>query len=112
MTGDIMKKEIWWKKYDSYTLCAYHHKQFDSWWDPDKFNWVIGSGNLVRCCENNFDKWWDPDKFDWRYYAGIALRCASSKFSDTQLKQLLLHSNENARKFAMDELIRRKNGKR
>lgn len=34
-----MTKEEWWAKYDSRKLCREHSKQFNEWWDTDKFDW-------------------------------------------------------------------------
>jgi len=85
--------------------CSEH---FDKWWDPAKFNWDY-SWTLAAGCSSHFDKWWDPDKYDWVFFDNLESYC-SSKFTDEQLKQLMMHRNAVARTFAKRELDRRKNG--
>jgi len=133
-----MTKEEWWKKYNSWDLCYGHSKKFDEWWDPDKYNWGFsyalaeycsekfntwwdserfdwhsGSRNLTKYCHKYFNKWWDINKYDWHNgYETFYMSGCSSKFTDSQLKQLLLHSHKYARKFAVEELKRREDEKR
>jgi len=85
LLGGAMTKNEWWERYNSYDLCIYHADKFDEWWDAEKYN--------------------------WEGYAGATLEYISSKFSDTQLKQLLLHNKLNTRNFAAKELERRENDK-
>ena len=130
-----MTKETWYKKYTCQELCKNHHKYFEEWWDPDLFDWE-DSWALAEYCSEYFDIWWDPEKFDWsgsdtmhkymNFFDSLwntgnfnhksnlekLIEHCSSKFTELQLKQLLLHSNKKAREFATEELERRENDKR
>jgi len=87
-------------------LPMYCHDNFDVWWDTDRFCWKYGSWSLAKYCHDNFDEWWDADKFNWDDYGYLDAIC-SAKFTNLQLKQLLLHSNKIARNFAKKEFNRR-----
>ena len=102
----------WWDaakfdwKYGSMYLAEHCTEHFDKWWDPEKFNWGDACC-LAMFCADHFKKWWDPEKYSWGVAHFLEEECLL-KFTDTQLKQLLLHSHPNAREFAMNELRRRK----
>ncbi len=36
------------------------HDRFDEWWDPKRFNWKNGAGNLANTLPERFDDWYDP----------------------------------------------------
>jgi len=124
-----MKKENWWKKYDSTELCLSHYRQFNSWWDPEKYDWKQGSHSLAEFCFNDFDKWWDADKYDWVYDSAYLLNHCHEhfdkwwdvdkfdwedsehlvylyveKFSVSDLKKLLLHPNKIIRQAAAGKI--------
>jgi len=125
LTGERkMTKEEWWKKYSSFKLCEDYSDFFDEWWDPDKFDW-LSSWLLSEYCSDHFEKWWDADKFNWDGSFGLSspnfmlnkvdwsisvnslLMHCLDKFSTLQIKQLLLHQNNEARKFAKEACRRR-----
>ena len=109
---------IWWDankwnwKNGSWVLAKYCTKYFKIWWDPKKFNWKTDSKTLAENCLDYFDIWWDAEKFNWRDGKDKLTKYCSSRFTDLQLKQLLLHPNKLAREFAIEELKRRENDKR
>jgi len=108
--------DIWWDPdrfdwKDSEVLAISHAKNFYKWWDPEKFNWDQAWA-LAEHCSEHLDIWWDADKYNWAINLPELTRWCSSEFTNYQLKQLLLHPNKIARKFATKELERRENGKR
>ena len=107
---------IWWdaKKFNwegSCILAQYCTNYFNIWWDADKYDWE-DSWVLAKFCSKYFKIWWDSEKYNWRDGKDKLTKYCSSKFTDLQLKQLLLHPNKLAREFAIEELNRRENDKR
>jgi len=59
----------------------YHiNKDFDKWFDPEKFDWKK-SGVLAKYCPNHFDKWFNSEKFNWEYSGYLAKYC-SDRFDE------------------------------
>ena len=56
--------QTWSKELSAY-LCEEHVREFDKWWDPDRYNWEDASTELAQYCHMHFEKWWDPEKFNW-----------------------------------------------
>jgi len=63
--------ESWWDpdKWDwrarSQVLARWYADYFDIWWDPKRFNWQSASWALAEYCKEHFHKWWNPVKFNW-----------------------------------------------
>jgi len=62
-----------WK--DSHFLAIYCSEHFDKWFDPEKYNWNY-SEYLARYCSEHFDKWFDPEKYNWNYSEYLAQYCS------------------------------------
>jgi len=98
-----MTKKEWWDKYTIFELCKDHSDFFDEWWDPNKFSW---DGLFGRSSSNFMLK-----NVDWSISVDSLLRHCLNKFSDLQIKQLLLHPHNEARKFAKEAYRRKVNDK-
>ena len=63
-----------WEK--SWALAEYCPSYFDKWFDPEKFNWYY-SYYLAQFCPEHFDKWFNPDKFNWEQSNYLAKFCSN-----------------------------------
>jgi len=105
-----MTKDEYWQEYSSKELCMYHAYPFDEWWDPERYNWENKSWALANHCSKHFNIWWDAEKYNWSDFYILSKNCLD-KFTDSQLKQLFLHSDKKVRTFAKEEFDRRENDK-
>ena len=48
-------REVWWQ-----ALCE---REFQTWWNPNKFNWKQHSEELCKYTPNQFEIWWDAELF-------------------------------------------------
>jgi len=48
---------------------------FDVWFDAKKIDWKYDSKNLAKYCPEHFDKWFDDKKFNWRDVEYLAQYC-------------------------------------
>ncbi|MCW1309777.1 MAG: hypothetical protein QXP04_03710 [Candidatus Nanoarchaeia archaeon] len=77
--------DVWWNpdKFDwgaSWALCKYIPDRFNIWWNPERFNW-FGFGSRFLCQHlPKFNTWWDPTKFDWESGCGSLCKFLSDKF--------------------------------
>ena len=55
-------------------------RTFESWWDPERYNWKDASELLPIHYKNKFHTWWNPEKFNWKRATSMLIMYCSEYF--------------------------------
>lgn len=78
-----------WKGGGSRHLAEFCNKDFNKWWDADKYDYYWPEF-LAQHCSKYFNSWWDPNKFDWHYINFLPMYC--SNYKDVWFDRYLIES--------------------
>jgi len=79
--------DTWWnpEKFnwedDSWILTVHFGNRIEDWWDEDKYNWKNCSWPLAECCSQYIKYWWNKDEFNWKTCSWVLAEHCSKQFN-------------------------------